>query len=105
MVEPSRNVPVLVGTGKILLEDQLAVTDDDHGVNVGFGFLQPRSDGAESRAIEVDAFGSGDGPAIVQCHWRSASRTGLSAAGRGHGEQKSESEAEAPQLFAALAHD
>ena len=49
MVEPSRHKPALVGTGKILLEYQLAVADDDHGMNIGVGFLQPRRD-AQSRA-------------------------------------------------------
>ena len=41
IVLPATLSPRFVITGEILLEHQLAMTDDNHGVNVGFGFLQP----------------------------------------------------------------
>ena len=40
---------------EVLLEHQLAMAGDDHGMHVGLGGLQPRGDAAQACAIEADA--------------------------------------------------
>ena len=69
--------PGLVIACEILLEDELAMTGDDHGVNVGLGLLQPRGDGAQPRAIEAGAFGGIDSPAVAECRGDATRRVGL----------------------------
>ena len=97
--------PGLVISCKVLLEDELAVTNDDHGVNVGFGFLEPRRDGAQPYTIEAGAFRRIDRPAVAKCGGYTASRISLAQRLRGRrSEHEDGGEAEAPQLFATLAH-
>ena len=103
-VELSRDVPALVGAGIILFEYEFAVTHDDHGMNVGFGFLQPCGDGAEPRAVEADAFGGGDDPAIVECRGCAANHAGLSPHRCARDQQQHGSEAEVLQFSADLTH-
>ena len=61
-----RLAPGLVEAREILLEHQLAVAGDDHGVNVGAGELQPRGDAAQARAVHAGAFRCGGDPAVIK---------------------------------------
>ena len=80
------------------------MTNDDHGVNVGFGFLEPRRDDAQPYTIEAGAFRRIDRPAVAKCGGYTASRISLAQRLRGRRSEHEDGEAEAPQLFATLAH-
>lgn len=97
--------PRLVIACEILLEDELAVTGDDHGVNVGLGLSQPGGDGAQPRAIEAGAFGGIDNPAVAECRGGATRRVCLAQRLRsGRGECEEGNKTEAPQFLATLVH-
>jgi hypothetical protein len=49
--------PGVVMASEMLLERQPAVADDDDGMNVGVGGLQPGGNAAKARAVDPEAFG------------------------------------------------
>ena len=77
IVLPVALSPGLVIAREILLEDELAMAGDDHGVNVGLGFLQPGGDAAKPCAIEADAIRGIDRPAIAKGGGHTAGRVRL----------------------------
>src|SRR5215207_7140998 len=108
---PFAHPPWFVVTRKILLENELAVAGDHHGMDIGVGGREPRGDAAQPFAVEADAFRRRYGPAIAD---RSRAATGEVAlaggklldlrAGGGSREHEESGKAEAPQSFATLAH-
>ena len=108
---PFAHAPGFVVTGEVLLENELVVPDDRHGMNVGVGGCEPRGDAAQALADEADAFRRRDKPAIADGGWASAGEVAL--AGRellglrgssGCREHEESDEAEAPQSLATLVH-
>ena len=67
-----RHAPRIIVAGEILLEHQLAMTDDDYGMNVGIGGRESGRNAAETCTVEPNVLGVVDWPTVIEVDGPSA---------------------------------